>query len=153
MQFLRIVVYSNVLLLLGAPLANQLLFMTAAPLLSAFRLFYYGTYVPHAPDSKDDVGPRPWHVSRSSDASPLLSFLTCYCFDLHWEHHRWPYAPWWQLPLCRQLAGRAGARATAGAAVGGDGGGGETAGAGGWGMGAVSGGRGAAVGKLSQARG
>ncbi len=19
------------------------------------------------------------------------------------EHHRWPYAPWWQLPLCRDL--------------------------------------------------
>lgn len=52
----------------------------------------------------------PWAVSRTSSASRLLSFLTCYHFDLHWEHHRWPYAPWWQLPACRVLAGRIGAK-------------------------------------------
>ncbi len=42
MQFVKIAAWSNVLLLLGAPIANQLVFMTAAPLISAFRLFYYG---------------------------------------------------------------------------------------------------------------
>ncbi|GIL59465.1 hypothetical protein Vafri_14109 [Volvox africanus] len=100
-QFIKIAAWSNVLLLLGAPIANQMVFMTAAPLLSAFRLFYYGTYVPHHPP-KGHVGPMPWQVSRSSNAPTLLSFLTCYHFDMHWEHHRWPYAPWWQLPICRQ---------------------------------------------------
>ncbi len=42
MQFVRIAIWSNLLLLAGAPIANQMLFMTAAPLLSSFRLFYYG---------------------------------------------------------------------------------------------------------------
>lgn len=102
MQFVRIAIWSNLLLLAGAPIANQMLFMTAAPLLSSFRLFYYGTYVPHHPP-KGHAGPMPWHVSRRSTASRLQSFLTCYHFDMHWEHHRWPYAPWWQLPLCRDL--------------------------------------------------
>ncbi|PNW83930.1 hypothetical protein CHLRE_04g215000v5 [Chlamydomonas reinhardtii] len=102
-QFLKIAVWSNLLLLAGAPLANQLLFMTAAPILSAFRLFYYGTYVPHHPE-KGHTGAMPWQVSRTSSASRLQSFLTCYHFDLHWEHHRWPYAPWWELPKCRQIA-------------------------------------------------
>ncbi|KAG2432679.1 hypothetical protein HYH02_006664 [Chlamydomonas schloesseri] len=105
-QFLKIAAWSNVLLLAGAPLANQLLFMTAAPILSAFRLFYYGTYVPHHPE-KGHTGPMPWQVSRTSSASRLQSFLTCYHFDLHWEHHRWPYAPWWELPKCRAIARRA----------------------------------------------
>ncbi|GLC42230.1 hypothetical protein PLESTB_000645100 [Pleodorina starrii] len=119
-QFLKIAAWSNVLLLLGAPIANQLVFMTAAPLLSAFRLFYYGTYVPHHPP-KGHVGPMPWQVSRSSSASDLLSFLTCYHFDMHWEHHRWPYAPWWQLPICRQLLRQAvaGDAATGGGGSGG----------------------------------
>ena len=88
MQFVRIAAWSNVLMLLGAPLANLLVFMTAAPILAAFRLFYYGTYVPHHPP-KGHLGPMPWHVGRSSEVSRLLSFLTCYHFDLHWEHHRW----------------------------------------------------------------
>ncbi|GFR41535.1 hypothetical protein Agub_g2248 [Astrephomene gubernaculifera] len=104
-QLLRIAAWSNVLLLLRAPIANQLVFMTAAPLLSAFRLFYYGTYVPHHPPP-GHTGPMPWPLSRSSAASRLRSFLTCYHFDLHWEHHRWPYAPWWQLPVCRSIANK-----------------------------------------------
>lgn len=107
-QFLRIGCWGNALLLLGAHYPNLLLFMTLAPLCSAFRLFYYGTYVPHRPPL-GHAGHMPWHVSRTSAAPRLQSFLTCYHFDLHWEHHRWPYAPWWQLPACRDLAGRIGA--------------------------------------------
>ncbi|KAG2500455.1 hypothetical protein HYH03_002022 [Edaphochlamys debaryana] len=116
LQFLRIAAWSNVLLLLGAPIANQLVFMTAAPILSAFRLFYYGTYVPHHPPA-GHTGPMPWQLSRSSAAPRLLSFLTCYHFDLHWEHHRWPYAPWWHLPACRELV-RSGAGVVKGAVKG-----------------------------------
>ncbi|PNH01868.1 Beta-carotene ketolase [Tetrabaena socialis] len=74
-----------------------------------------GTYLPHRPP-KGHRGPMPWHASRTSAAPRLLSFLTCYHFDLHWEHHRWPYAPWWHLPHCRELARRGGA-GVAGVAV------------------------------------
>ena len=59
------------------------------------RLFYFGTYVPHCPSSAGEQ--MPWQKSRSADCSRLMSTLRCYCFDFHWEHHRWPYAPWWQL--------------------------------------------------------
>nr|AEM45620.1 beta-carotene ketolase [Ettlia carotinosa] len=107
-QFARLSWWTVVLQVLGAPMSNLLLFMAAAPILSAFRLFYYGTYMPHKPEpgpsaSTEIMG---WFRSRTSQASDLMSFLTCYHFDMHWEHHRWPFAPWWELPHCRRLSGR-----------------------------------------------
>nr|G3F5K2.1 RecName: Full=Beta-carotene 4-ketolase; Short=PbBKT [Protosiphon botryoides]AEM45621.1 beta-carotene ketolase [Protosiphon botryoides] len=107
-QFAKIAWWATGMQLLGAPFQNILMFMTAAPILSAFRLFYYGTYIPHHPEPgpASDKVEMDWTMSRTSTAPSLLSFLTCYHFDLHWEHHRWPYAPWWQLPVCRKLAGR-----------------------------------------------
>ncbi|GFH15945.1 beta-carotene C-4 oxygenase (Ketolase) [Haematococcus lacustris] len=109
-QFARLAWWTVVMQLLGAPMANLLVFMAAAPILSAFRLFYFGTYMPHKPEPGAASGSSPavmnWWKSRTSQASDLVSFLTCYHFDLHWEHHRWPFAPWWELPNCRRLSGR-----------------------------------------------
>ncbi|KAL6754642.1 beta-carotene C-4 oxygenase [Haematococcus lacustris] len=109
-QFARLAWWTVVMQLLGAPMANLLVFMAAAPILSAFRLFYFGTYMPHKPEPSAASGSPPvvmnWWKSRTSQASDLVSFLTCYHFDLHWEHHRWPFAPWWELPNCRRLSGR-----------------------------------------------
>jgi hypothetical protein len=54
--------------------------------LLAARLFYFGTYLPHLPpDAKEVMG---WQKSHSSDDPSWLSFLKCYHFDYHWEHHR-----------------------------------------------------------------
>lgn len=64
-------------------------------------LLYF--HVPRRSPRADPSEVMPWEASASSSAGRLLSFLTCYHFDYHWEHHRWPYAPWWQLPLCKQL--------------------------------------------------
>ncbi|KAF5838589.1 beta-carotene ketolase [Dunaliella salina] len=102
-QFTKIATWTAVMQYLGAPMENILVFMTAAPLLSAFRLFLFGTYLPHRPEPGSDESTvvMHWPKSRTSQASNLQSFLTCYHFDLHWEHHRWPYAPWWELPKCR----------------------------------------------------
>lgn len=45
---------------------------------------YTGTYVPHHPEPGPDAGTKsmPWSMSRSSRAPRLISFLTCYHFDL-----------------------------------------------------------------------
>jgi beta-carotene ketolase (CrtW type) len=114
-QMARIAAFVAVLDGLGVPRANIYLFLTAAPLLSAFRLFYFGTYLPHRPPPGEggerlEMG---WRRSGSTAAPALLSLLAVYHFGIHWEHHRWPYAPWWHLPRLRRLRAAAAAAAAA----------------------------------------
>ncbi|MEW5315271.1 MAG: hypothetical protein WDW38_006713 [Sanguina aurantia] len=101
MQFVKLGTAANVLQFLGAPFNNVLLFMTAAPVIAALRLFYFGTYLPHLPRAASDV--MGWQLSHSSNVSSWQSFFTCFHFDYHWEHHRWPYAPWWELDKCKAI--------------------------------------------------
>jgi fatty acid desaturase len=108
-QFCKLQAISMGLMHYGhAPIANLLLFWTGAGMVSAIRLFYYGTYEPHKPDAEawegeEADGSMPWWKARTSGAGRLLSFLRCYHFDYHWEHHRWPTAPWWDLPRAREV--------------------------------------------------
>lgn len=103
-QLAKIFLCSSLLVYgLGVPVANLLFFWAAPGLLSAFRLFYFGTYLPHRPPSGSASEAMPWEKSASSDDARLVSFLKVYHFDLHYEHHRWPLAPWWQLPSCKQI--------------------------------------------------
>lgn len=83
-------------LLLHVPEANLLLFWVVPSLLSSVQLFYFGTYLPHREpaggyqnDFRAQSIHRPW----------LLSFLACYHFGYHCEHHEYPQVPWWQLPM------------------------------------------------------
>jgi beta-carotene ketolase (CrtW type) len=86
----------------GAPIQNMLLFWAGSGLLSAVRLFYYGTFIPHKPrKGADEV--MAWAKARSASGPTLVSFLRCYNFDMHWEHHRWPFCPWWDLPRARKI--------------------------------------------------
>eukprot|EP00882_Tetradesmus_deserticola_P015645 GHRQ01016670.1.p4 GENE.GHRQ01016670.1~~GHRQ01016670.1.p4 ORF type:complete len:125 (-),score=13.84 GHRQ01016670.1:1270-1644(-) len=65
----------------GGPIQNMLLFWAGAGLVSAVRLFYFGTYLPHRPRN----GPNEvmaWAKARSARAPTALSFLRCYCFDM-----------------------------------------------------------------------
>lgn len=87
LQFAKIILVSQVLQALGVPYYNLCVYMAAAPLVAAFRLFYYGTYLPHLPPNAQEV--MVWQKSHSSDAPNWLSFLKCYHFDYHWEHHRY----------------------------------------------------------------
>ena len=41
------------------------------------------------------------HRARSNGYPPWLSFLTCYHFGYHFEHHEYPYVPWWGLSSVR----------------------------------------------------
>lgn len=84
--------------LVGVDLAALNLFWVAPSLLSTVQLFYFGTYLPH---QHPDEGFADEHHATSNDYSPLVSFLTCYHFGYHLEHHHYPDVPWWRLPEVR----------------------------------------------------
>jgi beta-carotene/zeaxanthin 4-ketolase len=86
------------LLVLGAPLANVLLFWALPALLSALQLFTFGTYLPHRPNPPEFTDR---HNARSNDYPWLVSLLTCFHFGYHHEHHQSPGTPWWRLPKLR----------------------------------------------------
>jgi beta-carotene ketolase (CrtW type) len=83
------------LLVLGASTANMLTFWALPALLSAFQLFFFGTWLPHRHGDSDFADE---HHARSNGFSPLASLLTCFHFGRHHEHHLYPYLPWWRIP-------------------------------------------------------
>ena len=87
--------------LLFVPAANLILFWVIPSLLSTVQLFYFGTYLPHR-EKGTPLADR--YRARSSGYGLLRSFLTCYHFGYHWEHHRFPDTPWWRLPGKRKTA-------------------------------------------------
>lgn len=92
-QIVKLFAITSALAVFGAPLPNQLVFWAGSGLVSAVRLFYFGTYVPHKP-RKGAGEVMSWAKARSVDHEPTwLSFLQCYNFNMHWEHHRWPFCP------------------------------------------------------------
>ncbi|MFB2979106.1 fatty acid desaturase [Microseira sp. BLCC-F43] len=42
------------------------------------------------------------HRCQSNSLSTFWSFITCYHFGYHEEHHEYPEVPWWQLPIIRK---------------------------------------------------
>jgi beta-carotene/zeaxanthin 4-ketolase len=93
------VVYNILIHLLHLPQIDVLLFWVAPALLSTFQLFYFGTYLPHREPADGYTEP---HRAVSSGYGVLLSFLTCYHFGYHYEHHDTPGVPWWRLPGRRE---------------------------------------------------
>ncbi|MEM6451493.1 MAG: fatty acid desaturase [Cyanobacteria bacterium P01_D01_bin.105] len=83
------------LLIFHVPLFNAVLFWLLPQALSSLQLFYFGTYRPHKRPNGGHINA---HRATSSNAAPLLSFLSCYHFDYHWEHHQYPHLPWYKLP-------------------------------------------------------
>ncbi len=96
-QILLLALFAQIPLhLLQLPLASVLLFWVAPPLLATVQLFTFGTYLPHrARDFADQ------HRAESSSYPVWLSFLSCYHFGYHHEHHAQPHLAWWQLPKAR----------------------------------------------------
>lgn len=98
-QMIGMAIVFNVLNHLFAfPPLNLLLFWVIPALLSTLQLFYFGTFLPHREleePFKDE------HRARSNSFGIILSFLTCYHFGYHWEHHAYPFIPWWKLPSLR----------------------------------------------------
>ncbi len=82
-------------LLLGARIANLLLFWALPAALSSLQLFYFGTFLPHRHGGSAFVDR---HKARTSEFGWLLSLATCFHFGYHHEHHLKPHLPWWRLP-------------------------------------------------------
>ena len=85
--------------LLGASLANLLLFWALPAVLSSIQLFAFGTYLPHRHGEEEFPDA---HRARSNGYGRLASLLTCFHFGYHHEHHRAPHLPWWRLPAARR---------------------------------------------------
>ena len=80
-------------------IANILLFWVIPIILSSLQLFTFGIYLPHRPTEENY---RDRHQARSNNYSVFMSFITCYHFGYHWEHHQYPHLPWYELPSVRQ---------------------------------------------------
>lgn len=103
-QLLILTAFAQVLLhLWHLPLANVLIFWVLPPLLATVQLFTFGTYLPHRALEFPDR-----HRALSNDYPPWLSFLTCYHFGYHHEHHALPHLPWWKLPSAWSIQRRSG---------------------------------------------
>ncbi len=63
--------------------------------LSSLQLFHFGTFLPHLqpPGGYDN-----FHRANSTKLPVFCSFVTCYHFGYHREHHEHPDVPWWELP-------------------------------------------------------
>jgi beta-carotene ketolase (CrtW type) len=91
------VVFFFLFLVLRTPWEQSILFWAMPQLLSTIQLFTFGTYLPHRPGGGLDE-----NHSRNSGYSWALSFVTCYHFGYHSEHHRSSGTPWWRLPKLRR---------------------------------------------------
>jgi beta-carotene ketolase (CrtW type) len=74
---------------------NLILFWSIPPILSSIQLFYFGTFLPHQKPEEGYVYP---HRSQTIALPTFWSFIVCYHFGDHEEHHEYPHVPWWQLP-------------------------------------------------------
>lgn len=95
------VIFFTLYLGLGVPLANLFLFWILPIVLSSVQLFVFGTYLPHGSSSLSSTEIDPassLHHAVSSDYPLVISFLTCYHFGYHWEHHEYPRLAWYELP-------------------------------------------------------
>jgi beta-carotene/zeaxanthin 4-ketolase len=95
----QVSVYHFIHLVGGVPEPNLMLFWIVPALLGSIQLFYFGTYLPH---SEPQEGYKDKFRAQSSYRPLWLSFITCYHFGYHYEHHRYPHLAWWQLPKAVQ---------------------------------------------------
>ncbi|MBD2329746.1 fatty acid desaturase [Alkalinema sp. FACHB-956] len=80
--------------------ANLTWFWVVPSVASSFQLFFFGTFLPHREPKE---GYQNDCHARSTPLSEFWSFITCYHFGYHEEHHEMPHLAWWQLPTARRL--------------------------------------------------
>jgi beta-carotene ketolase (CrtW type) len=94
------IVFNILMYLFSTPGVNLTLFWVTPALLSTLQLFYFGTYLPHRELSEPY---KDAHRARSNNYSVFWSFITCYHFGYHWEHHEYTHIAWWRLPHIRGM--------------------------------------------------
>ncbi len=82
-------------LICQVPAVNLILFWIIPLVLSSLQLFTFGIFLPHQCHGR---GSEYGHCTRSIHLPVFWSFLTCYHFGYHREHHLYPHLPWHQLP-------------------------------------------------------
>ncbi len=90
-----IIIYNCAHHILHMPEANLTDFWAIPSLLSSLQLFYFGTFLPHR--EPEDGYSEP-HRSQTISRPVWWSFISCYHFGYHEEHHEYPHVSWWQLP-------------------------------------------------------
>jgi beta-carotene/zeaxanthin 4-ketolase len=108
-----LLIYNLFMFELHIPEINLILFWAIPSLLSSVQLFYFGTFLTHREPESGYSYP---HCAQTTPLPTLWSFITCYHFGYHEEHHEYPHVSWWQLPAihkqrefalsCNQSAGR-----------------------------------------------
>ncbi|MDJ0625782.1 MAG: fatty acid desaturase [Candidatus Caenarcaniphilales bacterium] len=94
-QILKLILLSQIwILLFNISITKLLVFWALPSFLSTLQLFYFGTYLTH---KKSPLGYGNPFNTRSLNLPPFLSFLCCYNFCYHVEHHSSPSIPWWKL--------------------------------------------------------
>jgi len=98
-QFLFIIIPVILISFLTQSYLTMLLIYALPSITSALQLFYFGTYLPHRTPSGGHTHP---DRTTSNHYPTWLSFITCYHFGYHQEHHEKPSVPWWKLPEVHQ---------------------------------------------------
>jgi beta-carotene ketolase (CrtW type) len=88
-------IFNFLIYIVHVPKTNLSLFWVIPPLLSSVQLFYFGTFLTHQ-EPKGGYTNR--HCTQSTSFPIFWSFITCYHFGYHQEHHEYPHVPWWKLP-------------------------------------------------------
>lgn len=94
------VVFNLAKYLLHIPEYNMTLFWVIPSILSSVQLFYFGTFLPHREPEGGYINP---HRAQTISLPVFWSFITCYHFGYHQEHHEYPQVPWWQLPSVHKM--------------------------------------------------
>lgn len=90
-----IVIYHIVHNSLHIPDENLTYFWIIPSIVSSVQLFYFGTFLPHQEPESGYSDP---HRAQTISRPVWWSFITCYHFGYHYEHHEYPHLGWWQLP-------------------------------------------------------
>ncbi|WP_250122240.1 beta-carotene ketolase CrtW [Chroococcidiopsis sp. CCMEE 29] len=86
--------------ILHVPENNLLLFWVIPSILSSIQLFYFGSFLPH---KEPEGGYNNIHRAQSNSLPIFWSFISCYHFGYHQEHHEYPHVPWWNLPVIYKM--------------------------------------------------
>lgn len=74
---------------------NLTLFWMIPAIASSAQLFFFGTYLPHR---EPEEGYSNESRAQNIGWATFWSFISCYHFGYHEEHHNLPHLPWWKLP-------------------------------------------------------
>ncbi|MBD2098342.1 fatty acid desaturase [Trichocoleus sp. FACHB-591] len=97
-----VALFHTIRLTLALPAENMTLFWVIPSISSSAQLFFFGTYLPHR---EPEGGYKNHHRAQSNPLPVFWSFITCYHFGYHEEHHEYPQLAWWQLPGAAKAQG------------------------------------------------